>query len=148
MNFPLDFNYYLRKGIVKKGTFNAPRAQFLKVETEKSFIGLKNRIEKLGIDEFNANSIIKDVHDIILEKIRAKMMLDGYSASGNFAHEAEVAYMKLLGFSEQEVSFANELRQSRNSISYYGKLFEEDYAKKCFEFLTTINLKLSRLFEK
>ena len=123
-----------------------------KTATEK---GYKVKIKKFyspylksKIDEYNANSIIKDVQDIILEKIRAKMMLDGYSASGNFAHEAEVAYMKLLGFSEQEVSFANELRQSRNSISYYGKLFEEDYAKKCFEFLTTINLKLSRLFEK
>ena len=109
MNLPFDFKHYIENGVVKKQSPNLPRAEFLKSETEKSFIGLKNRIEKLGIDEYNANSIIKDVQDIILEKIRAKMLIEGYNASGNYAHEAEVAYMKLLGFSDYEISFVNKL---------------------------------------
>jgi hypothetical protein len=142
MNMPFDFNYYLEKGIVKKQSPNLPRAEFLKEETDKSFIGLKSRIEKLGIDEYNANSIIKDVHDIILEKIRSKMLTNGYNASGYHAHESEVAYMKILGFSEYEMSFVNELRLARNGINYYGRIFEQSYAKTCFEFLLTIINKL------
>lgn len=148
MNLPFDFDYYLNEKIVRKQSPSIPRAEFLIKETQKSFIGLKNRVEKLGIDEFNANSVIKDIHDIIIEKIRAKLLLDGYNASGNFAHEAEVAYMKNLSFSDFEVSFVNELRQARNGINYYGKLYEKDYAKSCYEFLIELNPKLDHLFKK
>ena len=147
MNLPFDFNYYLNEKIVKKQSPNIPRAEFLIRETQKSLIGLKNRIEKLGIDEFNANSIIKDIHDIIIEKIRAKLFLEGYNATGNFAHEAEVAYMRNLGFSDFEISFVNELRQARNGINYYGKIYEKDYAKSCFNFLIQLNPKLDKLMK-
>jgi hypothetical protein len=147
MNLPFDFGYYLKENIVKKQSSNIPRAEFLIKETQKSFIGLKNRVEKLGIDEFNANSIIKDIHDIIIEKVRAKLLLDGYNSSGNFAHEAEVAYMKNLSFSDFEVSFVNELRQARNGINYYGKIYDKDYAKSCYEFLMQLNPKLNCLFK-
>ena len=147
MNLPFDFNYYLNEKIARKQSPNIPRAEFLIKETQKSFIGLKNRVEKLGIDEFNANSVIKDIHDIIIEKIRAKLLLEGYNASGNFAHEAEVAYMKNLSFSDFEVSFVNELRQARNGINYYGKLYEKDYAKSCYKFLLELNPKLDSLFK-
>ena len=80
MNLPFDFNYYLNEKIVRKQSPNIPRAEFLIKETQKSFIGLKNRVEKLGIDEFNANSVIKDCYDIIMEMVRAKLFLDGYSS--------------------------------------------------------------------
>lgn len=142
MNLPFNFEHYIAQGIVKKQSANFPRAEFLNKESEKSFIGLKNRVEKMKIDEFNANSIIKDIQDIILEKIRAKMLLNGFNASGNFAHEAEVSYMYQLNFSDYEISFVNELRQARNGITYYGKLYEVSYADKCYKFLTEIWKKL------
>jgi hypothetical protein len=62
----------------------------------------KNLVMK-GIDEDNVNSIIKDIYDKIIELIRAKMFLEGYSCSGNFAHEAEVAYLKKLEVTYNEV---------------------------------------------
>lgn len=142
MNLPFAFDFYIEQGIVKKHSPNPSRAEFLIKEADKSLIGLKNRIEKLGIDEFGANSIIKDIHDIIVQKIRAKMLLEGFSASGNFAHEAEVAYMKTLKFSGYEVSFVNELRKARNGINYYGKIFEKQYAEECWNFLNSISDKL------
>ncbi len=148
MNLPFDFGYYLKEKIARKQSPNIPRAEFLIKETQKSFIGLKDRVEKLEINEFNANSVIKDIHDIIIEKIRAKMLLDGYNASGNFAHEAEVAYMKNLNFSDFEVSFVNELRQARNGITYYGKIYEKEYAKSCYDFLMQLNTRLDMLFKE
>ena len=133
-----EFEYYIKKGIVRKINPDFSRAEFLSLEADKSFIGLKNRIQKIKIDEFNSNSILKDIYDIIMEKIRSKMLKKGYYATGNYAHEAEVSFMKELGFSEYEISFTNELRQARNSITYYGKMFDKDYAKKVYDFLIKI----------
>jgi len=135
MKLPFGFDYYMKKSIVRKISPDVSRADFLLEESKKSFKGLRLRIRKLGIDEFSANSIIKDVHDIIMQSLRAKMLLAGFSASENFAHEAEVSYMRPLKFSDFDISFVNTLRASRNRINYYGKIFEEKYAKECYNFL-------------
>jgi hypothetical protein len=36
----------------------------------------------------------------------------------------------------------NQLRYFRNGIKYYGKIFDEDYAKKVYNFMKKILLKL------
>lgn len=131
----LDFEYYLKQGIVTKRTPNKSRADFLINESKKSLEGLKRRINKMGIDEFSANSVIKDIHDILIQSLRAQMLIKGLHASGNYAHEAEVAFMKTIGFKEFEINFVNVLRASRNGINYYGKIYQEDYAKECHQFL-------------
>lgn len=136
---PEYFEYYLEKSICKKITPDVNRAEFLIQESEKNFRGLNKRILVMkGIDEDNVNSIIKDIYDIIMEMIRAKMLLDGYSCSGNFAHEAEVSYFKKLGFADKDIFFLNELRVSRNSITYYGRILTQEYAEKCYAFLKKI----------
>lgn len=143
----LTFEEYLKEGIVKKQRAELPRARFLIEESEKSFLGLKRRIKNEGIDSLNANSIIKEIHDIIIELIRAKMLLDEFSASGNYAHEAEISYLRALGFSDKEVLMANELRKARNGITYYGKMFEVDYARQSYSFLEVIYPKLRELLK-
>ena len=80
-----------------------------------------------------------------MELIRAKLFLDGYSSSGNYSHEAERSYLKNLGFPETEISFLNELRYFRNSIIYYGKVLNEEYAKKVYKFFKEIYPKLKKL---
>lgn len=139
---PFTFSYYIKNGIVKKITPDNSRANFLISESEKSFLGLKNRVEKMGFDEFNANSIVKDIQDIILERVREEMLSRGYSSSGNFAHEAEVSFLSEMDFSENETIFINNLRKARNGINYYGNVFDSKYAKDCFEFLLKIKNKL------
>jgi hypothetical protein len=143
MKMPNNFEYYLEKGIAKKINSDRQRAEFLIKESEKNFRGLNKRILIMdGIDEDNVNSIIKDIYDIIMEIIRAKMLLDGYSCSGNFAHEAEVSYLAKLRFTNNEIYFINELRASRNSITYYGKILDKEYAEKGYIFLKKIYPKL------
>jgi len=141
VKLPFEFSYYLKKGIVKRISKDISRSEFLYNESKKSYKGLKIRVNKLGIDEFSANSIIKDIHDIIIQIIRAKMLLKGFIASGNYAHEAEVSYLRELDFTDAEISFVNVLRASRNGINYYGKIFEKDYAKECYEFLKVASVK-------
>ena len=131
MKLPNNFEYYLEKGIAKKTNPDNQRAQFLIHESEKNFRGLNKRVLVMnGIEEDNVNSIIKDIYDIIIEIIRARMLLDGYSCSGNFAHEAEISYLRKLNFKDNEIFFINELRASRNSITYYGKILNREYAEK------------------
>ena len=145
MKLPKNFEEYLTKGVIKKCSINKSRAEFLIEESEKSLRGLKKRIDIMEIDDDNANSIIKDCYDILMELIRAKLLLDGYNSSGQFAHEAEVSYLKKLGFSDYEVGFINDLRYFRNSINYYGKILSVEYAKQVSNFTNKIYPKLKRM---
>ena len=142
MNLPRPFEEYVRQGIIKKCSINKPRAEFLISETEKTLRGLYKRVDMIGIDEDNANSIAKDCYDIVMELIRAKLLLTGYSSAGQFAHEAEVSYLKKLGFSDNELSFLNDLRYFRNSVTYYGKILGVEYAKQVIGFTKKIYPKL------
>ena len=99
-------------------------------------------VEKLGISDKNANLTIKNAYDIVMELVRSKMLLSGLNPIGLGAHEAEVAYLRDLGFSASDVEFANQLRYFRNGITYYGKSFDADYAKKVVEFLKKMYPKL------
>lgn len=142
MKLPKEFDYYVKKKIIRKSNPDKPRAEFLLKESKVSLGGLKERIKIIGINEKNANSIIKDCYDIIMETIRARLLLAGYVSSGGYAHEAEISYLKKLGFPDNEVSFLNELRHFRNSITYYGKVLDKNYAKMVFDFLNKIYPKL------
>lgn len=144
MKLPKEFEYYLQKGIIRKLTPDIPRAEFLLKESRVSLEGLKERVQIIGINDKNANSIIKDCYDIIMEIIRAKLLLKGYSSSGSYAHESEISYLKNIGFPENEISFLNELRYFRNSVTYYGKILDKEYADKVFTFLNKIIDKLRK----
>lgn len=148
MKLPNEFEYYINKRIVRKVKPDKQKAEFLINESETSLRGLHKRLDSMGIDEDNANSIIKDCYDIIMELIRAKLFIEGYNASGHFAHEAEISYLKKLNFHDNEVSFLNKLRYFRNSITYYGKLLDKEYAEKVVKFLEKIYPKLKQLLKR
>ena len=138
MKLPNRFEYYVNKGIIRKISPDKSRAEFLIKESKLGLEGLKERVKMMGVNNRNANSIIKDCYDIIMEIIRAKLLLKGYSSSGIYAHEPEVSYLRQLGFFDSEISFLNELRYFRNSITYYGKLLDTEYERKVLRFLDKI----------
>ena len=139
-----SFEEYVRQGVIKKSSVNRPRAEFLINESQKALKGLNKRITVMGIDEDNANSIVKDCYDIIMERIRAKLLLAGYNSSGQCAHEAEVSYLKTLQFSDKDISFLNDLRYFRNSVTYYGKILTVEYVRKVVEFTQKIYPQLDK----
>lgn len=139
------FDDFLKEGVAKRQYPDKSRAEFLIKEAEKSFMSLKQIVEKLPINEENANSIIKLCYDVIMEAIRAEMLKNGFSASGLGAHEAEVSYLRNLKFMESDVQFLNQLRYFRNSITYYGKILDREYAEKVLKFLNKIYPKLMKL---
>lgn len=141
------FDEFIKKNIVKKQSMDRSRAEFLIKESEHSYNNLLEKMQKINLSDDNANDFIKSCYDILMELIRAKMLLEGYNASGFGAHEAEVSYMRVLGFGEKDVQFADQLRYFRNGILYYGNSLDKEYACKVLEFTRKVHLKLKGLLK-
>lgn len=130
-----EFQEFVRRGTIMKQSPNKSRSRDLSEEAERKEKSLKEIIDKIGLSCGNANDVIEYCYDIIMSLIRAKLYFDGYKSSGVSSHEAEVSYLRNLGFSESEANFMNELRYFRNGIKYYGKRFDEEYAAKVLDFM-------------
>jgi len=138
------FDEFIRGNIVKKQSIDRSRAEFLMRESENSYNNLLEMIKKIELQDNNANMFIKSCYDILMELIRARMLLKGYNASGFGAHDAEVSYLRVLGFDEKDVQFADQLRFFRNGMLYYGTQLDKAYAEKIIEFTKKIYPKLKK----
>ncbi len=142
-----EFGVFLAEGVVRKITINPGRAKSLILESERKMLSLKERLEKIGIKNENANDYVEYCYDIIMYLVRAKLYLEGYSTSGQGAHEAEISYLRLLGFVEKEVEFADEMRYFRNGILYYGTSLDAEYAEKVVAFTKKVYPKLKEIIK-
>ena len=138
-----NFEEFLAAGIVKKQTPNKHRAFSLFKEAEDKKQFLDAAIKNISAQQMHFNFIVDSSYDIIMELIRAKMFIDGYNA-GN-SHQAEVSYMKNIGFFESDARFMDEIRYYRNGIKYYGTTLDKEYAEKVFAFLNKIYPQLKQL---
>jgi hypothetical protein len=141
------FEDYIKKGIVRKRTANDARARDLIINSANREKFLGKILKKLSIEESDANSLIEQIYDILIELIRAKMFIDGFEATGNYAHEAEVAYLKNLNFLEEEVNLMDEIRAFRNGVKYYGKRYTKEQAEKGCTFMNKLLPKLKKVLE-
>ncbi len=140
-----EFDEFIKARIVIRQSPDRARARFLIKESENSYSHLLESISKISITDSNANDYIKSCYDIFMEMIRAKMLIDGYKASGKGAHEAEVSYLKVLGFSEKDVQFADQVRYFRNGMLYYGTIQRGEYAEKVVEFTKRVYPSLKKI---
>ena len=141
------FKEYLAEGISRKVTTNIQRAKSLIEDSNKRHIFLTQIIKSVSITDDNANYFIEEVYDILISLIRAKMFIEGYEASGNYSHQAEVSYLRELTFSEAEINIMDEIRQFRNGIKYYGRRYTKNEADNCLNFLNSMLPKLKKLVE-
>ncbi|PIN99988.1 hypothetical protein COT72_04095 [archaeon CG10_big_fil_rev_8_21_14_0_10_43_11] len=138
MRIVKSFEEFLEEGVIKKGSNDVERARSMLSEAKRKFFILQNMVDRLGIDDTNANDYVEYCYNIIMFLIRAKMYEQGFSSVGHGAHEAEVAFSRKLKFSETEVRLLNKLRYFRNGILYYGKQFDKEYAEIVIQFTTKI----------
>lgn len=137
------FGEFVDDGTVRKISPDMPRARSLVEEAGRRKNFLDEMLEKIGINDENANYFIESSYDVLIGLIRAKLLTKGFSSSGKGAHEAEVSFMKKLGFPEKDIRFMNGLRFYRNGILYYGKQFDADYGKRVLGFLKKTFTKLN-----
>ena len=137
------FEEFIKEEIVKKVSPDNQRAENLFLESERKYHLLQKTIENTRIDNNNANDYVEYCYNIVMFLITAKMLKQGYTSSGQGAHEAEVAFARNLDFNESEVQLLDQLRYFRNGIIYYGKRFDKEYAEQIIRFTKKIynNLK-------
>lgn len=126
------FEEFLSSETVRKQNIDIERAKNLILESQEKYTFFNKVKEKLRIENLSPNYIVETAYDILIEIIRAKLLLKGHTTD---SHEAEISYMRNLKFSEETVNFMNELRYFRNGIKYYGKRLNREYAKKVLVFL-------------
>ena len=147
MRFPKLFEEFIKEGIVNRIAINKERARSLTKESERKMNSLNEQLEKIGVKDENANDYVEYCYDIISYLIRAKLYLEGYNASGQGAHEAEISYLRVLEFTEKEIQFADQMRYFRNGILYYGTALDKEYAEKIIDFTKRICPKLKKILE-
>ena len=147
MRFPKLFEEFIKEGIVNRIAINKERVRSLTKESERKMNSLNEQLEKIGVKDENANDYIEYCYDIISYLIRAKLYLEGYNASGQGAHEAEISYLRVLEFTEKEIQFADQMRYFRNGILYYGTALDKEYAEKIIDFTKRICPKLKKILE-
>ncbi|MFA6461135.1 MAG: hypothetical protein WCV90_02625 [Candidatus Woesearchaeota archaeon] len=140
-----SFEEFVEEGVVKTVTINSERARSLIQESERKLRSLNANLEKVGINVDNASDYVEHCYDLLMFLIRAKLYLVGYSASGQGAHEAEVAYLRNLGINEKEVQFMDQLRYFRNGIIYYGSGLDQEYAEKVINFTKSFHPQLKKI---
>ena len=136
------FQEYQKQGIVRKYRMDVERAKSLINASERKMRSLCANLERVGISDDNTNDYAEYCYDTLMLLIRSKLYLEGYSASGKGAHEAEVSYLKILGFPEKDIHFVDQLRFFRNGILYYGTAIDKEYAEKVIEFTKKMYPKL------
>lgn len=139
-----EFEEFIQDGIAKKITPDKQRALHLYEEAERKEKLLQKTIHHLGITDENANDYVEYCYNIIMFLLRAHMMEKGYTSAGQGAHEAEVAFARLLHFSDNEIQQLDKLRYFRNGILYYGKRFDKEYAKIVIMFMKETYKKLKQ----
>ena len=139
------FEEYLEEGIARKNTPNKERAKSLIAESDRKMRSLRLNLEKIGINKDNTNDYAEYCYDTIMLLIRAKLQIDGYSTSGQGAHEAEIAYLKNFKFNEKDLLFMDQLRYFRNGILYYGTFLDAEYSEKVVAFTKEMHSKLKAL---
>ena len=104
------------------------------------------RIAETNEEKFPSN-LIKDYYDVIRELISAILILEGYKATGENAHKAQIEYFsanyKILN--AEDIILITELRITRNNISYEGLQITADYLKSNVSEIKLIIEKLKKV---
>jgi hypothetical protein len=138
-----SFDEFMKSGKAKTQTPNRQRAISLAKEAKDKKEFLNISIASIPPQKMNPNFIVDSCYDIMLEMIRARMLLDGFNAGSS--HEAEVSYMERLGFPETDISFMDEIRYYRNGTKYYGTILSTEYANKVLSFMKRVYPKLKAM---
>jgi hypothetical protein len=137
------FEEFLKIGAIRKQSPDKERAKSLVYESKEKLEFFNKIKEIMKIEKMSPNYVVEACYDILIELLRAKLLVDGYNSKSS--HEAEVAYMRNLGFIEKDVDFMNELRYLRNRIKYYGIVFDIEYAEQVHSFMNKILPILNKL---
>ena len=111
-------------------TPNKERAQSIFKMAENTL----EMIESIDKSRFPLN-LAKEYYDAVRELISIILLLDGYKSIGESAHKRQIEYLgaNYKEFSEAEIALLDDLRITRNKISYDGFFVKESYIDRKIE---------------
>jgi len=117
----LSFEYYISKGLVKRRRKNRALAKSL----------LKSAIDRMkfskSILKCKPRYALEMAYEAVIELIDALLALKGYKS---WSHEANIAFLRKLGFAETEIKRLDLSRRRRHSSKYYGVFFSKEEARE------------------
>ena len=134
-----DFNFFLKKGDVKKqisdlnlakSTFNSSLERFELAKT------LSHKIKP--------KYILENAYDSMREAADSILYLDGYKS---YSHEASIVYLIKKEFNERDIIEFDRFRKIRNGIKYYGKDCDEKDAEESVILAEKIINKINKILK-
>ena len=134
-----DFEYYLSKGVVKRKRVDISLAESLLKAAKDRFNFAKS------LAETKPKYALENAYEAVIEIIDALMALKGFKS---WSHEANIAFLRKFGFSENEIRRLDVSRSKRHGSKYYGVEFSATEVKNEIEFLEEIFEKIVNLIEE
>ena len=106
-------------------------------------------IKQIDKNRFPSN-VAKEYYEIIRELTSIILLLDGYKSSGEGAHKKQIEYLEAnyKEFNKAEIALMDELRITRNKISYDGFFVKENYIERKLPEINIIIGKLKVIINK
>jgi len=103
-------------------------------------------VKQIDKNKFPSN-VIKEYYDIIRELISVILLLDGYKVIGERAHKRQIEYLEANynEFHKVEILLMDNLRITRNKISYDGFFVKEDYVERKLDDIYEVIAKLKKI---
>ncbi len=134
----LNFEYYVQQGVVKRKRVDKELAKSLLKTSKDRFAFAKEIVGK------HPKYALEMAYEAIIEIIDALLALEGYKS---WSHEANLAFLSKIGFSEVEIRKLDVSRRKRHSSKYYGKDFDAEEVADELDFLEKIFRKLEKVVE-
>lgn len=104
-------------------------------------------IKTIDKEKFSTNAV-EGYYEIIKELTSSLILLDGFKAVGENAHKDIVDHLiNYKEFSQEDITFINDLRIKRNNSSYDGKKIEPVYLINNLEKIINIIKKLKNVID-
>lgn len=135
----------MQKGLVKI-TSNKEKAKSILKMAEVSLKAIKTRNQR----KFTS-IVTKEYYEVIRELMSIVLLLDGYKTEGEGSHKKLIDYLSENykdHFDKHEIVLLEELRTTRNKISYDGFFVPEDYLEKRIKNIKEIISKLKDVINK
>lgn len=108
-----EFSYFIVSKAVKKQT---PDIHLAKATARDSLERLD--MAKNILHTQKPKYILENAYEAVRELIDGILYQEGYKS---YSHEASIAYLHTLGFSQTDIVTVDRLRKKRNGIKYYGE---------------------------
>ncbi len=132
-----EFEYYLKKGVVKKVSKDINLAKSLLKDIE---IRMK-QINKLNKKDF-AKIIYENIYDSIRDFCDSLLALEGYKS---YSHQASIIFLKKYGVDNALITKIDIARNLRNESKYYGEEIKKTDVKTIQEIYNKLQNKINEV---